>query len=126
MAEYSSESIIAVLRHDHTTVSRDLDALLDPQSKADHRELLDQLTADLVRHFVGEEQYLLPALRYRFPDGERMADSTLDEHRAIEGELRRLQDKDLDPAGVGAALTAVRTAFTAHVEQQERAVLPPL
>jgi hypothetical protein len=123
MTETVPEPIDAVVRSDHAAISRDLAGL----RTADPREvgrLFTALSADLVRHFVAEEQYLLPAVREHLDDGARISDEQFAEHERIEAVLRQLDDEDEAP--VEATMTELEHAVREHVGYVEQTVLPAL
>lgn len=123
MTETVPDPIDAVLRSDHAAISRDLAALrrTDPQQAG---ELFTALSADLVRHFVAEEQYLLPAVRDHLDDGDRISAEQFAEHERIEATLRRLDDEDDQP--VEATVTELERAVREHVGHIEQTILPAL
>jgi Hemerythrin HHE cation binding domain len=124
MTETTSDSIDIVLRSDHAAIRR---ALADLRSNADPGaigELFEQLTADIVRHFVAEEQYLLPAVRDHLPDGEAVSDAAFAEHEHIEDLLKKLDSDDTNDEQIGAALGELEQAMDAHITAQESEVLP--
>lgn len=123
MTESVPEPIDAVLRSDHAAISRDLAGLrsADPQQAG---EQLITLSADLVRHFVAEEQYLLPAVREHLDGGERISSEQFAEHERIETLLRRLDDEDDQP--VETTMAELEQAIGEHVRYVEQTVLPAL
>lgn len=119
MTSREPDPIDAVLRSDHEAVIRGLAELrtIDPAAAGDRFELL---TADIVRHFVAEEQYLLPAVRERLDGGEQLSDAEFAEHERIENILKRLDDDSDAAAGMG----ELTTAFAEHVRRQESDLIP--
>lgn len=120
------EPIDAVLRSDHAAITRTLAELrssVDPLAGA---QLFERVCADIVRHDVAEEQYLLPAVRELLPDGEQISRTTFAEHEGIERLLRRLEDADTSRDAVGEILADLAAAVDQHVTQQEQHVLPTL
>jgi hypothetical protein len=118
------DPIDAVLRSDHAAVTRGLAELrtADPAAAADRFELL---TADIVRHFVAEEQYLLPTVREHLDGGEQLSDAEFAEHERIEDILKRLDDEDdADATRVAEVMTELETAFAEHVRRQESDLIP--
>lgn len=117
-------SLDAVLRSDHAAIKRalsDLRVNTDPQETG---ELFEQLTADIVRHFVAEEQYLLPAVREHLPEGDAISTSSFTEHEQIEQLLKKLDNDDTNDEQIGAALAELEQAIDAHIGAQESDVLP--
>jgi hemerythrin-like domain-containing protein len=126
MTETTSDSIDTVLRSDHAAIKR---ALAELHTNPDHLatgRLFEELTADIVRHFVAEEQYLLPAVRDHLPAGEAISDAAFAEHEHIEDLLKKLDHDDTNDEQIGAALTELEQAVDAHVSAQESDVLPEL
>jgi hypothetical protein len=124
MADAVPDPIDAVLRSDHAAIVRGLAELrtIEPTGGAAHFE---QLTADIVRHFVAEEQYLLPTVRERLEGGDRISDSEFAEHERIEKLLRRLDDEDdVDAEQVGVTVDALQDAIGEHVRRQEEELIP--
>lgn len=118
MSESASPSLLEVLRSAHRSIG---EALADPQltSPGEHGATLrEQLVAELVRHFVSEEQYLFPTVRKRLPEGDALADRGFDRGRAMEAQLRQLEDTDDLPRMVE-VLGEIRASFARHVEEQE-------
>jgi hypothetical protein len=120
------DPIDAVLHSDHAAITRGLAELraIDPAQAGDRFELL---TADIVRHFVAEEQYLLPAVREHLDDGHQLSDAEFIEHERIEAILKRLDDEDdADETRIAAGMTELETALAEHVHRQETTVIPQL
>lgn len=121
-----SDSIDTVLRSDHAAIKR---ALAQLRTNADPRatgELFGELSADLVRHLVAEEQYLLPAVRHHLADGAALSDAAFDEHKHLEHLLRAVDHDDVTDEEVGAALGRLEEAVDVHIATQEHQVLPAL
>jgi hemerythrin-like domain-containing protein len=126
MTETTPDSIDTVLRSDHAAIKRALAELrinADPRATGD---LFEQLTADIVRHFVAEEQYLLPSVRDHLADGEAISTASFAEHERIEDLLKKLDHDDTNDEQIGAALAELEQAIEAHVAAQDSDVLPAL
>jgi len=124
MSDTVPDPIDAVLRSDHAAIVRQLAELrtVEPAGGAEHFE---QLIADIVRHFVAEEQYLLPTVRERLDGGRRLSDAEFAEHERIEKLLRRLDDADdVDEQQVGVTVDALQDAIGEHVRRQEEELIP--
>lgn len=121
-----SDSIVSVLRSDHAAIKRALADLRSNTHAQATGELFEQLSADIVRHFVAEEQYLLPAVRRHLPNGQAVSDASFAGHEQIENLLRKLDDDDTTDERIGAALGELETALDRHIHGQESEVLPDL
>jgi hemerythrin superfamily protein len=53
--------VIELLTHDHREVESMFDKLTAVIDPGERRQIADQITIELVRHSVAEEQYLYPA-----------------------------------------------------------------
>ncbi|MFF4796449.1 hemerythrin domain-containing protein, partial [Streptomyces sp. NPDC001276] len=60
------------------------------------RNLVDEVTIELVRHSVAEEQYLYPTVREHVADGGRIADKELADHSRVEVLLKQLEKINTD------------------------------
>ncbi|MDQ6848589.1 MAG: hemerythrin domain-containing protein [Actinomycetota bacterium] len=84
MTETGSFSIVSILGSDHESIAELLD---EPSARQDGERgdvARDQLVAELIRHFVAEEQYLFPALREHVAGGAEMADAEFARDRVLE------------------------------------------
>lgn len=123
MTDTVPDPIDAVLHSDHAAITRDLAGLRSADSQ--HAgDLFTQLSADIVRHFVAEEQYLLPEVREHLEGGEQLSADQFAEHERIEGLLRHLDDEEDQP--VETTMDELDRALAAHVQLIEGQVLPAL
>ena len=120
------DPIDEVVRSDHAAILAAAVALRTNSDPAATADLFSGLCADVVRHFVAEEQYLLPAVRDRLDGGRQLSDEAFAEHEHIEHLLKDLDDDDTTDERLAAALTAVESALREHVSAQESTVLPAL
>lgn len=126
MTSTASDSIDAVLRSDHAAIKRALAELRANTDPSETGELFELLCADVVRHFVAEEQYLLPAVREHLDGGEALSDDSFAEHERIEDLLRKLDHDDTTDEQIGAVIDELEAAVNAHINAQEGSVLPEL
>ncbi len=106
--------LIEILVNDHRRVETLFVELETGAGDPDHRHaVIDVIIAELVRHAVAEELYLLPVARELLPDGDRIADRELKRHADVE----RIMDALEDP-------TLLIATVRAHVEEQERDLFP--
>ncbi|MDX3234145.1 hemerythrin domain-containing protein [Streptomyces sp. ME03-5709C] len=120
-------NVIAELTADHREVEEYFARLraLPPGDK-ERRNVLDQVTIELVRHAVAEEMYLYPAVRQHVPGGEALADKELREHAEVEQVLKDLEDADIDDARFDDLVGKLVTDVTEHVRDEEQHLFPSL
>ncbi|MGW6143402.1 hemerythrin domain-containing protein [Streptomyces sp. NPDC055140] len=84
-----------------TVGQREVDELFirieaQPARDTRRRELADELTVELVRHSVAEEQYLYLAVREHVDGGDALADKELEDHAEAVRLLKDLEGRDGD------------------------------
>jgi hemerythrin superfamily protein len=57
----------------------------------ERREVVREMTTELVKHSVSEEVHLYPLIRKILPDGDELADKELEEHAEVERALKELE-----------------------------------
>lgn len=117
-----SDTVIDVLVSDHRAVLELLGTPPDALTPA----RCEQAVTAVVRHFVAEEQYLLPLVRDHLPGGVGRAHAEYEEHLRVETELRTLEELEHDPDGVAALLGVTGAALREHVGRQEQQLFPDL
>ncbi|MFB8170291.1 hemerythrin domain-containing protein [Kitasatospora purpeofusca] len=90
------------------------------------RDLVDEVTIELVRHSVAEEQYLYPAVREHIEGGDRLADKELEDHSRVEKILKQLEKMSTDDAQMGPMLQQLMDEVAAHVQDEETNLFPGL
>ena len=118
MTQPAEQDIFAVLDSDHQALLAlvdDATTAVDPNARS---VACEQLVMELVRHFVAEEQYLLPLYDKHLPDGAELASTARAEHRRVEDELRRLEELESSAEAVGPVLADVAAALRAHIARQ--------
>lgn len=112
--------VIAELMSDH----REIEAMFDdiqsaPPGDAERKRLIDEVTIELVRHAVAEEQHLYPAVREHVPEGGTLADKELGDHARVERILKTLEDREADAADFNEPVLALINEVKAHVLDEE-------
>jgi hemerythrin superfamily protein len=120
-------NVIAELTTDHREVD-ELFAKIEAQPVGDsrRRELVDELTVELVRHSVAEEQYLYPAVREHVEGGAALADKELHDHAGVEELLKDLEGRDADDARFDPLVAQLKREVTEHVSDEENRLFPLL
>ncbi|SOF02140.1 Hemerythrin HHE cation binding domain-containing protein [Streptomyces sp. OV198] len=90
------------------------------------RDLVDEVTIELVRHSVAEEQHLYPAVREYVEGGDRLADKELADHGRVENLLKQLERMDTEDPQMSPVLQQLMDEVAAHVEDEENNLFPML
>ncbi|WP_406864733.1 hemerythrin domain-containing protein [Streptomyces sp. HUAS MG47] len=90
------------------------------------RDLVDDVTIELVRHSVAEEQYLYPVVRERIEGGDQLADREIEDHSSIERLLKQLEMKDVDDPQMMPLLRQLMDEVSSHVMDEENNLFPML
>ncbi|MGW1729195.1 hemerythrin domain-containing protein [Streptomyces sp. NPDC002306] len=90
------------------------------------RDLVDEVTIEIVRHSVAEEQYLYPAVREHIEDGDRIADKEIADHGRVEKILKQLEKTDADDLPGNPLLPQLMDEVIAHVQDEEDNLFPML
>ncbi|MFG3293201.1 hemerythrin domain-containing protein [Streptomyces sp. NPDC048179] len=90
------------------------------------RDLVDDVTIELVRHSVAEEQYLYPAVREYIEGGDRLADKEIADHGRVEELLKQLEKTDTEDPRTGSLLHQLMTEVSDHVQDEETNLFPKL
>ncbi|MEU0185231.1 hemerythrin domain-containing protein [Streptomyces sp. NBC_00510] len=120
-------NVIAELLADHREVEEIFDRM-QSMSTGDPalRELVDEVTIELVRHSVAEEQYLYPAVREHVEGGDRIADKEIADHARIEELLKELEQLPPNDGRFHPLLMRLMDEVTAHVQDEEGTLFPGL
>ncbi|MFD6939075.1 hemerythrin domain-containing protein [Streptomyces goshikiensis] len=118
--------VIEELMCDHREVDDLFSAIERTAPALDRQTLAEQLTIELVRHAVAEEEHLYPAIREHFPDGELIADKELADHARVERMLKDLEGVDGAGLEFDRRIAELRAEVTAHVWDEEQNLFPRL
>ncbi|TMV00148.1 hemerythrin domain-containing protein [Streptomyces sp. DASNCL29] len=108
-----------------TTDHREVDALLEELQAAapgssERKRLLDQVTIELVRHSVAEEEHLYPAVRRHLAGGDALADEEIADHSRVEKLLKELEGRGADAVDFDELVTKLKAEVTSHVQDEEQ------
>jgi hemerythrin-like domain-containing protein len=125
---------ITVLREDHRRVVElfqrieDIpsDAPADSVEMKQRRALFEQVSEELSRHAVAEEQLLYPLVRNAIPHGAELADHALDEHQQVKETLDKLEKMGRGDLAFEGELRTLMAAIREHVDEEESELLPLL
>ena len=119
-----TDDLISLLTQDHEAIKERLSelGLADPGLRG---QLFWELTDQLVRHEVGEEVVVYPALRDE-PGGDAIAEARLREESEAEELLARLEKLDPTTEEFLGAIRDLESAVLDHAEKEEAEVFPLL
>ncbi|SHH51943.1 hemerythrin domain-containing protein [Streptomyces sp. 3214.6] len=120
-------NVIQELMADHREVEALFEQIGSQTADADaRRALADQLTMELVRHSVAEEQHLYPVVRRYVDDGDDLADKEIADHSEVERMLKELEDCQPADARFDLLINQLKSSVTAHVRDEENRLFPLL
>ncbi|MCF3134155.1 hemerythrin domain-containing protein [Streptomyces olivochromogenes] len=97
-----------------------------PDGAQQLRDLVDEVTIELVRHSVAEEQHLYPAVREYIEGGDQLADKELADHGRVEKILKQLEKTDADAPQMNQLLQLLMEEVSTHVQDEETNLFPKL
>lgn len=118
--------LIDAIIADHREVEgvfAEIEASGDPRNR---RELVEHVIAELVRHSVGEEQYLYPTARKVLPDGDKIADHEIAEHAEAEELMKTLDDTEATDPKFDELVQQLIADIRHHLKDEETDLLPKL
>jgi hemerythrin superfamily protein len=120
--------VIEILTHDHREVERmfaELESLPVAMGEAERsrrKDLVDQVTIELVRHSVAEEAEVYPAVKKKVSDAE--AERAKHEHAEAEETMKWLEGLQPDDPGFDEALAILMREIREHVAEEEGQMFP--
>ncbi|MDT9682690.1 hemerythrin domain-containing protein [Streptomyces sp. TRM76323] len=119
--------VITELTTDHREVE-ELFARIEGLAPGDpeRKRLADQVTMELVRHSVAEEEYLYPAVREHLSGGDALADKELEDHASAERTMKELEGCEADDTRFDVLVAQLMAEIREHVADEEANLLPRL
>jgi len=115
--------VIEILEHDHREVEQMFDELeslrgdTSEEGMSRRKDLVEQVTIELVRHSVAEEVIVYPPVEERISAEE--ADHGRKEHAEAEETMARLEKLDRDDPEFEQALDSLMSDIRHHIEDEE-------
>jgi hemerythrin-like domain-containing protein len=125
MTAAQQHDVVDDIVSDHREFEAVFKEIENSDDRHQRRDLVDHVIAELVRHSVGEEQYLYPVARRVLDDGDEEVDHELKEHAEAEEIMKQIEKADDDEKFdelVGALIEDIRH----HIEDEEEDLLPKL
>ncbi|MFG3024889.1 hemerythrin domain-containing protein [Streptomyces sp. NPDC048254] len=118
---------IAELTTDHREVEEMFARIQGmPGGGQELRDVVDEVTIELVRHSIAEEEYLYPAVRKHIEGGDRIADKEIADHGRVEKLLKQLEKTDTGDPKMSPLLQELMDEVSAHVQDEEDNLFPML
>ncbi|MGW3147060.1 MULTISPECIES: hemerythrin domain-containing protein [Streptomyces] len=120
-------NVIDELMTDHREVAElfgRIEAL--PSGDKNRKLFVDQVTMELVRHSVAEEEYLYPAVRKHVPNGDAIADREIEDHSKAEQVMKDLEGLDADAPDFDRLVTTLMSEVRMHIADEEQNLFPSL
>lgn len=125
MANTHSKDVVAILLHDHQQVKQ-MFSRMDQAGPKRMGEMFWELTNELVRHEVAEEEIVYPEVRKVIPNGERLADARIKEQSKAEELLAEMEKAGPDDPKFATRLEKLQKAVLEHAEKEETLIFEPL
>ena len=123
MTTSEQQNILDEILADHREVEGVFGEIESSSDPSNRRDLVEHVITELVRHSVGEEQYLYPTARRVLPDGEQVADHELKEHAEAEEVMKELENTDEGDPKFDALVRRLIEDIRHHVEDEESELL---
>jgi hemerythrin superfamily protein len=124
----TQRDVTEILSEDHREVEAmfiELETLLETRSGTDdelRKDLVDQVTIELVRHAVAEEVAVYPAVKEKLDAGE--AERAKREHAEAEETMKRLENLDPEDQAFEVELRTLMREIREHVAEEEGEMFP--
>jgi hemerythrin superfamily protein len=122
----SVPDVVDELTADHREATALLDTILttdDPQAR---RDMADTVITELVRHSVAEEMYVYPVVQDLFPDGKKVVEHDIEEHKELERTMKELEGVRADDPRFNQLVTELRGLLHHHATDEENNQFPEL
>ena len=128
MTDDQQQDVIEILTKDHREVETmfvELEQLMaNPGDDERRKDLVDQVTIELVRHAVAEEVVVYPRVLEKVSEEE--AERAKREHAEAEETMKRLERLDPDDAAFDSELRTLMSEIRQHVIEEEGEMFPHL
>jgi hemerythrin superfamily protein len=126
MAAAEHRSFIDEILEDHREVEEYFSQIEDNGDPRLRGALVERVITELVRHSVGEEQYVYPVARKVLPNGEEVTEHEIEEHAEAEEVMRKLEGTDADDPAFDGLVEQLIKDVRHHIEDEEEDLLPQL
>ncbi len=117
---------IDLLMSDHRRIETLFSQVGTRGSEAGQEEVARKIIEELSVHAAIEEQVLYPTVRRELPDGDALAEHSLEEHQEVKETLAQIESVGPGSAEAASLLTGLRSSFREHVQEEESQMFPKL
>lgn len=122
----AQQDIIEVLTQDHREVEEIFDSLEGASGPEERADRVEEVTIELVRHSVAEEQWLYPTVREAVDGGDEIADKEIADHAEVEQLLKDLEGMSASSPGYAPKVKALIADVREHLADEENNLFPKL
>ncbi|HYY10100.1 MAG TPA: hemerythrin domain-containing protein, partial [Kineosporiaceae bacterium] len=122
----TGEDVVDILSSDHRDFRTLIGEIRTAPDAATRSDLRDALVSGLVRHAVGEEMYVYPAIKEHVPDGDAAVEHDTAEHKELEVTMKELEAVEPTDARFDTLLAQLETILVDHVQDEESDQFPKL
>jgi hemerythrin superfamily protein len=126
MTTSETQDLVDKILTDHREIDEVFKEIESNATPSKRRDLVEHVIAELVRHSVGEEEYLYPLARRVLPSGDELANRMLKEHTDVEWIMKRLEGSHTGDAQFEELITKLIADARRHFQDEEQDVLPGL
>jgi hemerythrin superfamily protein len=122
--------VIEILTHDHREVEQmfaeleSLQGAAGDETRKRRKDLVDQVTIELVRHSVAEEAEVYPRVKEKVSEAE--AEHAKQEHAEAEETMKRLEGLQPDDPSFDTEVVTLMREIREHVAEEEGEMFPHL
>jgi hemerythrin superfamily protein len=122
--------VIEILTHDHREVEQmfaeleSLQGAAGDEARKRRKDLVDQVTIELVRHSVAEEAEVYPRVKEKVSEAE--AEHAKQEHAEAEETMKRLEGLQPDDPSFDTEVATLMREIREHVAEEEGEMFPHL
>ncbi|MGO4757072.1 hemerythrin domain-containing protein, partial [Streptomyces sp. 2MCAF27] len=118
--------VVDLLTADHREVQELFEGYRASADPGERRLLMEQITVEIVRHSVAEEQYLYPTVRKALPNGDEVAEREMEELSEAERILGDLERLDTADRRFDALVRELYDVVSMHIRGEEDVIFPEL
>ncbi|MEU5643421.1 hemerythrin domain-containing protein [Streptomyces milbemycinicus] len=118
--------VVDLLTADHREVQELFEGYRTCADPGERRLLMEQITVEIVRHSVAEEQYLYPTVRKALPNGDEVAEREMEELSEAERILGDLERLDTADRRFDALVRELYDVVSMHIRGEEDVIFPEL